>query len=167
MEEITKKARAVRPREPGAYIGVNFNKHTITALTKFCKENNVPKRFRRDRCHATILYSKKPCPGIKPMGKLNEKAAFKGWDIFPNYDNTKKVLVMLLDSPWMVSRHNELMDKHDASYDFDEYKPHVTLSYDVGNDFDVDKLPDFPQELSLINEYYEDLVIDWQNKDES
>ena len=45
-----------------------------------------------------------------------------------------------------------------ATYDFDEYKPHITLSYDVG----VLEFPDNEYTLDLgFNEYKEDLEEDW------
>jgi 2'-5' RNA ligase len=55
------------------------------------------------------------------------------------------------------------MKKHDATYDFPEYKPHITLSYDIG-DLDEKNLPDigkYVDEIGIDEEYGEDLDLNW------
>jgi hypothetical protein len=54
------------------------------------------------------------------------------------------------------------MKLHKAEYDFDEYKCHITLSYDIG-DFDYKKLnpKDFVKSIEVVKEYQEDLNLDW------
>jgi hypothetical protein len=67
------------------------------------------------------------------------------------------------------ARHKELMDEHDATYDFPEYKTHVTLSYDIG-DMDETKLPDVIKtigEMKIVKEYGEDLDLDWAKNNTS
>ena len=50
------------------------------------------------------------------------------------------------------------MQKYDLTYSYDEYIPHITLSYDIG-DFDISKLnvKDLPSNFTINTEYKEDL----------
>lgn len=54
----------------------------------------------------------------------------QGYHIFEG-KNGKNILVILLDSEDATNRHQKLMKQHDATYYFPEYKPHITLSYDI------------------------------------
>ena len=65
-------------------------------------------------------------------------------------------LVMLLDSPDLSARHKELMDKYDLNYSWDDYKPHITLSYDA-KDYDISKLDDYNGALLFVGEEENDL----------
>ena len=65
---------------------------------------------------------------------------------------------MKFDSPALQSRHKDLMDTHQATYDYPEYKTHLSLSYDIG-DFDIKQI-DFSliaHPIIFTNEYQEDL----------
>ena len=48
------------------------------------------------------------------------------------------------------------MKEHGATYDYDEYKPHITLSYDV-DDLDPDQLPSFDKDIIITEETGSDL----------
>jgi len=70
--------------------------------------------------------------------------------------------VLTYDCPELIDRHNALMKEHGATFDYDEFKPHVTLSYDVGREFDTKKLPVADiGDINVIDEYSEELNLDW------
>jgi hypothetical protein len=50
-----------------------------------------------------------------------------------------------------------------ATHDFNTYQPHITLSYDVGEDFDVNLLPIYNGPLEFDVEYIEPLQLDWSD----
>lgn len=144
---------------PGSYAGVRFDKRTVNALEKYIKDNNIPNP--NDNWHTTLLYSRKHLPHYKPDEKYKKPMvgtpmALEVW----KSQSGKNVLVVNYSCPTLYQRHHKLMQQHGATYDFDEYKPHVTLSYDVGDDFDVDGLPEFKRQLKIVGEYYEDLDAD-------
>ena len=56
------------------------------------------------------------------MGKWTESL-----NIFEGKDG-KNILVLLLKSEDAKKRHLELMEEHKTTYDYPEYKPHITLS---------------------------------------
>lgn len=157
-------------KEPdGTYAGYRFHKDDLKTIREWAKGQGIPNRIPTKKIHCTLLYSRKHCPDYEPAGEINppkEATIKKGYEVWPTQDG-KHALVVCLDAPFMNERHKELMDKHNASFDYDEYKPHITLSYDVGKDFDVDKLGNLCDEvpsLRTVEEYGEDLVLDWQNK---
>lgn len=151
----------------GTYAGVRYDKDGVKLLSKYAEENDIPNPLDPNKVHTTLLYSRKYCPDYEPAGKLDPplKAKFDEMEVWPTQDK-KNALVVTLDAPELVKRHKTLMKELDATYDFDEYKPHITLSYDVGV-LDVDKLPDIRdtiKEIDIVEEYGEDLVTDWANK---
>lgn len=155
--------------ETGTFVGMHISKGSKEALVRACKKMNVPNRIRRDKMHITVIYSRKHLPEFKAVGTF-EKPIEVGVDkleIFPTQDGTSNVLVVRLNAPELVKRHKEIMKDHKATYDFDEYKPHITLSYNVGefdvNAVDVAENMDDPT-LSVVSEYQEDLDLNWAKK---
>lgn len=148
----------------GTYAGVRFSDKTKTAIKKFIKENNIPNSLDIDKSHCTLLFSRKYCPDFKARGELvtpliGNPTKFEVWDT----SDDKHALVLKFKSEDLENRHNELMSTHKATYDYDEYKTHVTFSYDVGKEFDVNSLPNFKVIIEIVEEYQEDLKLNWQN----
>jgi patatin-like phospholipase/acyl hydrolase len=63
--------------------------------------------------------------------------------------------VLELDSPYLHGRFAEAMALG-ATYDFDEYIPHITLSYNAG-DIDIEALNHNSMDINLVEEYVESL----------
>lgn len=154
LSEITQNENNL----PGSYAGVRFDKRTVKALEKYINDNEIPNP--NDNWHTTLLYSRKHLPHYQPQEKY--KPALTGvpqaLEVWPTQSG-KNCLVINYSCPPLYQRHHKLMAQHGATYDFDEYKPHVTLSYDIG-DMDIDKLPAFKRKLKIVGEYYEDLDSD-------
>lgn len=97
--------------------------------------------------HVTVCYSKEPMIVPTPdTGKLI--TMFKGK--ITHFD--ENTTVYEFEDPRLTARHKEFTTKYGASYDYDEYRAHVTLSY-TGN---VD-VPPFPGKLILGSEVIEDI----------
>src|ERR1035437_8997181 len=47
------------------------------------------------------------------------------------WDTHDTCIVAKLDCPALQIRHKHLMEKHDLQWDYEEYKPHITLAYDL------------------------------------
>lgn len=153
----------------GTYAGYHFDNADLKKVRAWAKKHEIPNRVPHEKMHTTLLYSRKHCPDYQPLGTLNPpmKLKFGEFEIWPTQDK-KHALIVRLDAPQMIDRHNKLMKEHGATYDYDEYKPHITLSYDVGEDFDKSTLEDIKDdvpEIKAVEEYEEELVLDWQNKD--
>lgn len=154
----------------GTYAAVTFSADTVRRLVKFCKDNDIPNPLRPEKFHTTLLYSRKHLPDFEPLGKLDPPwigtpAKFEIWDGQPIKDGGEptKCLVLRFDCDKIVSRHNKMMKTHGATYDFDTYNPHITLSYNIGNikakafSNNINDIGD----IEIVNEYGEDLKLDW------
>lgn len=151
----------------GSYVGVKFDDESLDLLCEFVKEQNIPGALNRPDFHSTVVYSRKYLPEYEAVGDIGKPwvATPKSFDIWESKPNAYKkehtfCLVMEIDCPNMVDRHNMAREDHGATYDYDEYKPHITLSYDVGEDFSKDGLKWEGKPLNVSNEYIEDLNLD-------
>lgn len=137
------------------------------------KKWGVPNPIKREEIHVTLLYSRKYLPDYEPATSTDMWAYPKGYHIFEGR-NGKKILVLLLDSEDAVNRHQVLMKQHESTYDFPEYKPYITLSYDI-EDFMrmknkksvLENIKDkyntlIPKEFHLNAEYVEHLNPNWE-----
>ena len=153
----------------GTYAGVKFDTETNRAIHRYLHDNKIPTSVRADRLHTTLLYSRRHLPNYKPAGKYDKPLIAKPleFDVWktrpPVGDEPSNCLILHISCPELEKRHKELMKQHDAQYDYDEYHPHITLSYNIGK-LDVKKLPSFKdavKEIKIVEEYGEDLDLTW------
>ena len=140
---------------------------TIGKIKTFIEENEIPNGVPEEKLHSTLLYSRKYLPEYEPHGHYKKSMAgtpteFNVWKSQPDEnDKTSNCLVLAYDCEDLVTRHNHLMDEHGGTFDFDEYRPHVTLSYDIG-DMNIDNFnPDDIGPINIVQEYGEDLNMNW------
>ena len=122
----------------------NFNK-SINSKNSDSMKNTI------NDLHTTLIYSKKDFDGIIeiPFTKITSK--IKGFKKFDNPKENIYALTLELDCEKCIELHNFLMKKYKFKYDFDEYIPHLTLSYkakgitqkilDKTKEYFIDKLP--------------------------
>lgn len=127
----------------GKYVGVKFTPETKQTLSDIIHKEKVPNAFDTDKLHSTVAYSKgSNIPGYEASGKFDEpiQGEIDSFDVFPSQDGCN-CLVAKLNCPELDDLHNQTME-HGANYDFDEYIPHVTFSYDAGewSKSDLDRL---------------------------
>ncbi len=164
LTEILKE----KNEEKGTYAGVRFSQDDEDVIVDLVKEMGLPNPIEKEEIHLTLLYSRKQLPNYKPATSTDMWAYPKGFHIFTG-GNGKAILVLKLDAPALHKRHIDLMKEHGATYDFPEYIPHITLSYDVG-DMDLKDIQEkftelLPKEFHINAEYKEDLNLDWETKD--
>lgn len=165
MQEINSFKEYINEKksEKGTYIGWRYNRDTIRDISQWMIDNNIPNPIKKEKIHSTIIYSRKEID-IEPKGKLvaSEYALSNRLGTFDTQDN-KRALIWFIDCPAMVNRHNYIMKTTDATYDYVDYIPHITLSYEIPAEYDVDKLTTkgLPLALQIVSEYKEDLNLDW------
>jgi len=158
---ITEIMKTTNKTPKGTYASVKYDEHSTEQLYQFCKDNNIPKPLRRDKYHSTLIYSSNHLPEFKAQSKVRWYAnpiGFETWASTSNSDKVTQCLVMRIECKELTDRFNYIMDNYDAIYDFDEYKPHITLSYDVGDDFEIDDLKYTGDPLVITSEHTEDLI---------
>lgn len=139
----------------GTYVAVKFKQETLDELGHYLRWNDIPNPVPLEELHSTIVYSREhidwiPENHIDKVVNTND-SVLEVWDTADG----KRCLVWHYYSYYQHKRFKEAMEMG-ATYDFDTYKCHITLSYDVG-DFDVCSVhnPDF--NILLDHEIVEDL----------
>lgn len=145
----------------GTYAGVRFSESTQDDLKKWMIMNQVPNPVPSDKLHTTLLYSRKRCPNYVPRGPIAPAYTAQpgNFEIWPSQDGNN-CLVLTFECPELVQRHKDLMQEHGATFDYPEYKTHVTLSYNVG-DLTTEDLPAYEGLVEIVEEYGEELDLDW------
>lgn len=140
----------------GTYLAASFDQATKDSISRYCEIANVPNPVPGDSLHCTIVYSRTAIDIHPNFDCSFESVSVSGLELWP-VKNGKNVLVLTLTSPYLHSRFNEAIGMG-ATYDYDEYKPHMTLSYDAG-DFDIDEAPPLMFDIGFDCEYVEELVV--------
>jgi len=144
----------------GTFVAVRFHEETVAKLVGFGVANAVPNLIDQAEYHSTIAYSRKHLPNVPKQRDITPGWIARpiGFDVFSTKSGTN-CLVLKIDCPEAIGRHNFLRNWEGASHDFPTYIPHITLSYDIG-DYDVSILKDISvalPEIVIVQEYCQEL----------
>lgn len=117
--------------------------------------------------HVTIAFSKRPVDWMS----VSSDWSFSGEDgtlnvppggarIVEELGNAGAV-VLLFASGNLAYRHGEIV-RAGASWDFDEYQPHVTITWKAPEGLDLSKVKPFPGPLKFGPEVFEEIVENWK-----
>lgn len=146
--------------EDGVYISVNLSPSSTVELNAYMQENLSTFKINKS-LHCTLIYSQKPLKNEVQIEEYDAFGTFKGFSLF---GPDKNILVLELDCDTLVERNKELVQKYNFISDFDEYKPHVTLAYEITKDFNLDVLPEIGFEVQFCCETIEPLDKTWSSK---
>lgn len=138
-----------------------------TDLIKWAKAQGIEMTLPAEDMHVTVLFSR---TAVDPM-KMGEN-----WSTDPNGGLTVKpggpraverlgenAVVLMFASSDLVWRHGAMIEAG-GSHDYPEYQPHVTLSYGVPLDFDLEAIKPYAGKLEFGPELFEALDLDWKSK---
>lgn len=74
----------------------------------------------------------------------------------------KGAVVLLFNSLDLFWRHKEILNAG-AGWDFPTYQPHITLTYQPGDDLDLATVKPWTGEIRLGEEIFEEVVEDWES----
>ncbi|RYF11003.1 MAG: hypothetical protein EOO77_20345 [Oxalobacteraceae bacterium] len=123
----------------GVYVCAKYDKDTRERLADLVREHKIDNPIPSTEYHTTIVYSKSPVYW-KAEHDVGKTARATRWEVWPSHKSGKQVLVLHLESNYLTTRFDLAMSRG-ASYDFPDYKPHISFSYDIPEDFDASKLP--------------------------
>lgn len=133
---------ALQTHKDGTYMSVTLDKPSRDKLFSWVEQNNIENAADPDQYHATVIYSRKPCPDAMTYDlKLPISAKISEFKLFGTKSDTK-CLVGIVNSKELEKHHDILVDEYGATHDFPEYHPHITLSYEYSKDI-PDMVPDF------------------------
>lgn len=149
--------------EHGRYVAYKLRSKSKDLLSKFCKKLDIPNALDKDEYHISLIYSKKDFDW-KPLGimdsyiKLEPKTFF--WEVFQKDEkDAPRILVLRCHNAYLDRRYEKALENGGVS-DFPSYKQHISVSYDVPEDFDHTKLPTPTFPIYLSAEYQEPLKQD-------
>lgn len=155
MADVADQSVTAGGQSPGIYVAVKFKQETLDNIAEYQRRNNIPNPVPVEELHSTVVYSHTNIDWF-PAESINLKvntdsSVLETWET----KSGKTCLVWHYYSSYQHKRFEEAMAKG-ATYDFPEYKCHITLSYDAG-DYDAESLhkPDFP--ILLDHEIVEEL----------
>lgn len=124
------------------------------------------------KMHTTVCYSRVPVPELKALGVLKPpmESDFGVYmlDVWPTHSG-KNALVLRYSCTRLRFRHQQILDMG-ATYDYESYLPHITLSYDIGTDEETisnlrGRIVQFEDgsKIEIVEEYVEELKLDWSD----
>lgn len=116
----------------GTYAKLLLDDQSIRSLVSLIKNLSLPNPVPADSLHTTVLYSRKPIPEAVELNSMAARYQGKvsGLARWPTQDG-KTCLVALIDCRPAIKLHDRIKDHYGATWDFPQFHPHVTLSYDV------------------------------------
>lgn len=137
----------------------------------WAREQGFPATLRADDMHVTIAYSRRPVNWLKMggiwgwTGDSAEHLVSPGGPRLVDRIGGEGAIALHFHSGHLEQRHREMRDAG-ASWDFDAYLPHVTITYDAG-DVDLTAIEPYRGELRFGPEIFEPLQEDWQARIQS
>lgn len=144
----------------GVYIGMRLSEESINKILEFIKVNKIKNGVNKDDLHTTIIYSTKP-DRVKLTPLRNAEGVFSK---FSKFGEDKNVLVMEIDCKELEELHEYYMSNYNLSWDWDSYKPHITLSYDASKIDETKLIWPFRDKgrIKFSKQYYEPLDPNWE-----
>lgn len=147
-EKVDAERGAVRKADMPASLYVCRSVVNADEIIAWAKRQGFGKTYQAEDMHVTIAYSKAPLDWFElpndirsvvvPAGGPRDLALF-GPD--------KNVVALRFKSPSLERRHNEILE-HGASWDWPDYRPHITITMDAEG-VDVSKIKPFAGDIVL------------------
>lgn len=135
-------------------------------IMKWAKEQGIPSLVPESSLHVTITYSRDAVDWMKMGTDWSSKADGSmivpagGARLLDRFDGG--ALVLLFNSSELSWRHQEMI-REGASWDYPDYQPHLTLSYDQA-DIDLAAIKPYRGEIHLGPEIFEEISENWRSE---
>jgi phage-related protein (TIGR01555 family) len=135
----------------------------------WAKAQGFGETLEPDELHVTICYSRTPIDWLKVEAEdwNQEKDGSitipAGGPRIVEPLGDKGAVVLLFGSSRLSWRHEQLI-RAGASHDWDDYQPHITITYAMRDGFDLSKVEPFRGKLVFGPEIFQELDLDWTPK---
>lgn len=159
-DEITKMLRRIKDATTPRPLYVYRPVLNWKDIAKFYKDNGLETTVGAEM-HATVIYSKNPVDWIKvgednfgsdASGNLTVKAG--GPRVMEKFNDA---LVLAFASSDLSYRHQSAEYRAECSWDYEDYTPHVTISYNAGA-VDIRNLPAWTGPIEFGPEVFEEIT---------
>lgn len=136
-------------------------------LIAWAKDNGFTSTLPAADMHVTVMFSRTAVDPMK-MGEAWHSDEKGNLLVKPGGPRAVERLgdsavVLLFASTDIVWRHRNMIEAG-GSHDFDEYQPHVTLTYAAPEGLDLDKIKPFAGKLLFGPELFEPLDLEWKSQ---
>lgn len=128
----------------GTYVSLEMSDESRDLLDNFVEMNlGLAERVDKKTYHITVIYSRTPVPSAENLNHMSNslpvEAQATHYEVFPT-KNDGQCLVMRMICPY-ATRLNSALTKAGATSDYDIYKVHLTIAYDIKQEIDPNTLP--------------------------
>lgn len=126
----------------GTYVALQMSQESQDLLDNFVANNlGLDERVSKNSYHITVIYSRTPVPSAEQYSGYGngQPARVMGYELFPTKSDGQ-CLVMRVECPF-AELLNKQLTADGATSDYDSYKPHVTIAYNIKQDIDPESLP--------------------------
>lgn len=135
------------------------------AIIDWAKAQGFETTLPAEDLHVTVAYSKTPVDWMavaqawtnKPNGNLTSSAG--GPRMVEQFG--EGAIVLLFNNTELTWRHQDILDAG-ASWDFPEYQPHITFTYQPGS-VDLDQVEPYRGVIELGPEIFEEIAPSWSD----
>lgn len=116
--------------QDGIYIAVSWDDESEKKIRRLQQMLDLEDPI--EDLHTTIIYSKPAFDGEVPQhNKTFKTDGDFELDIFPHWEEEdQKVLVLKFKSAQLTELHNKFKEMYGFNHDYDEFLPHISLTYD-------------------------------------
>lgn len=122
----------------GTYAEITLDPQSKNYISSLMESLELENPIDPDDLHTTVVYSKNPCPDAARLHKL--PTPFVGriteFKIWPTQTGSN-CLVAIVECDMVTKLHQHFRQKYKASHDYDQYIPHITLSYNCKNSYQL------------------------------
>lgn len=135
----------------GTYVAYQMSQDSKDTLDNFVKVNlGLEERLNKDSYHITVIYSRTPVPQAEAYaGPSVAIATAHAYEVFQTKDGGRCLVLRV--SCEKAELLNKELGTLGATSDYPDYKPHVTLAYNIEQEVDIATLP-LPQFTIYFNE---------------
>lgn len=131
-----------------------------SAILAWAEEQGIPDLLPADKLHVTVTFSRTPVDWIKMGEAWNETltVAAGGPRVIEKLGSVPFAATTLSFASSDLSWRNREMREKGASWDFEDYTPHISLTY-TENNLDPDTIRPYTGPIELGPEIFEDLKV--------
>lgn len=130
-------------------------------IISWAKNQGFDTTLLPDDMHVTLCYSKTPVDWFSISS--NEWGGLTTLEIPPGgaraieaFGPNGEAVVLVFKSSSLEYRHTEFKEKG-ASWDYEDYNPHITITYNAPEDLDLSKVEPYTGKIVLGPEYFEEI----------
>ena len=144
------------------YVAVRLSQSSKNKVELYLKENKIKNPITKDKMHVTVMYSTTIIDMKDALldKKIKEYLIPLKFNIWKTQDGANG-LVVEMESEYLKKRHFYWKERNGKPL-YPEFKVHLSLSYNVGDDFDLSALDidKFPI-VDVVEEYAEPLNLNF------